>query len=600
MPSFGLTNLEDFLKSNITVRTLKYYLRIAFRYRKMFIFNIFAVSIGIVLGQIVATYFLAKLFAQLADFGSTVTSEHLYKTAGLIVVVKLGEVTFFRLNDYTTIRRSAKTLRDLEQFVFRKLQAHSYRFYSDNFAGSLVTQALRFVKSFQDLEFTFFFNLLGSIIKIVFAVGVLLFIAPLLGISLLVWALIFITSVTCITIKKSSITRKAAVADSEVTANVADVITNMINVKIFARHEYEQNRFKQVSEKRFEKRWRSMLYDAHIRSYRWALLLGFYFLFVYLSVYSVVTNQATVTAVAAAQLYLLMIYSDMFDLNQTIQRVELALSDAAEMTETLDLEPEVKDPVNPEQITISQGSITFDRVNFRYSDAGNEVLNDFSLVIPAGQKVGLVGHSGSGKSTLTRLLMRFADLQSGKIIIDGQDVSHLAQDDLRAQIAFVPQEPILFHRTLMENIRYGRVDATDEEVFDAARLAHASEFINMLPERYDTLVGERGVKLSGGEKQRVAIARAMLCPAPMLLLDEATSALDSKSEKLIIGALDNLMKNRTTIVIAHRLSTIRKMDRILVMKNGAIIEEGTHDSLLDKKGEYAELWAHQSGGFLED
>jgi ATP-binding cassette, subfamily B, bacterial len=228
------------------------------------------------------------------------------------------------------------------------------------------------------------------------------------------------------------------------------------------------------------------------------------------------------------------------------------------------------------------------------------VITDFNLDIKSGSKVGLVGHSGSGKSTLTRLIMRFMDIQSGAVSIDGQDITSITQEDLRSHIAFVPQEPILFHRSLMENIRYGRPDATDEEVHKAARLAHAADFIELLPERYETLVGERGIKLSGGEKQRVAIARAMLSRAPILLLDEATSALDSKSEKLITSALDELMKKRTTIVIAHRLSTIRRMDRILVMKAGAIVEDGTHTKLLKQNGEYAELWSHQSGGFIED
>lgn len=587
------------MKSNITIRTLRYYLRIAFHYKYLFVFNIFAVSVAAILGYIVGNYLLGSLLAKLPHFGNGVSAGELYKIVWFIVIAKLIEVAFWRINDYTSIYRNSKTLRDLEQFVFKKLQAHSYRFYGDNFAGSLVTQFSRFTRSYQDLEAMFFFNLLQTLLKITFAVGVLLFIAPQLGISLLIWAIFFIVSVTYITIKKSPITRIAASADSKVTASIADVVTNMINVKIFARGAYEQTRFKGVSQDRFNKRYHSFVFDAHIRTYRWVLLFGFYLFFVFLSVYSVIHGLASYTAVAAAQLYLIMIYSDMFDLNQTIQRVEQALSEAAEMTEILDFEPEVKDPENPEKIRITSGSIVFNDVDFRYADAGVDVLTGFSLSIPAGQKVGLVGHSGSGKSTVTRLLLRFADLKAGTITIDGQNIACIAQEDLRSQIAYVPQEPILFHRSLMENIRYGRVNATDEEIFEAARLAHAADFIDDLPARYNTLVGERGIKLSGGEKQRVAIARAMLSNAPILVLDEATSALDSKSEKLITNALDNLMKNRTTIVIAHRLSTIRKMDRILVMKNGTIVEEGDHERLLKHKGEYAQFWAHQSGGFLE-
>jgi len=212
----------------------------------------------------------------------------------------------------------------------------------------------------------------------------------------------------------------------------------------------------------------------------------------------------------------------------------------------------------------------------------------------------LVGHSGSGKSTITKLLMRYEDISGGEILIDGQNIADISQEDLRSQIAVVPQEPVLFHRSIADNIRYGDPDAGDDQVIEAAKQANAHDFIVSLPKGYDTLVGERGIKLSGGENQLVAIGRAMLNPAPILLLDEATSALDSESEVLIQTALDRLMKNRTTIVIAHRLSTIRMMDRILVMEHGRIIEDGDHEALLTEDGQYAQLWEHQAGGFIQD
>ncbi len=217
-----------------------------------------------------------------------------------------------------------------------------------------------------------------------------------------------------------------------------------------------------------------------------------------------------------------------------------------------------------------------------------------------GQKVGLVGHSGSGKTTLTRLLLRFSDVDKGTVSIDDQDISAITQASLRRAIAYVPQEPLLFHRSLRENIAYGRPDATDKQIREAARKAHALEFIDKLSSGLDTMVGERGVKLSGGQRQRIVIARAILKDAPILVLDEATSALDSESEQLIQASLAELMKGRTTVVIAHRLSTIQKMDRIIVLEDGKIIEDGSHASLLAKKGTYAGLWAHQSGGFIEE
>jgi ATP-binding cassette subfamily B protein len=228
------------------------------------------------------------------------------------------------------------------------------------------------------------------------------------------------------------------------------------------------------------------------------------------------------------------------------------------------------------------------------------LFEKLSLRIQSGEHIGLVGKSGGGKTTITKLLLRFLDIQNGSIKIDGQDIAQVTQESLRRKIAYVPQEPLLFHRSLAENISYGKPGADQKEIEKVARMAHAHEFIKDLAHGYDTLVGERGVKLSGGQRQRIAIARAMLKDAPILVLDEATSALDSESEVLIQDALWKLMEGRTAIVIAHRLSTIQKMDRIIVMDDGKIVEEGTHKELTAQKGVYASLWDHQTGGFIEE
>lgn len=580
-------------------RTLHYYFIISWRYKWIFMLNILMPLAGVAAGDIAFRYYLAVLFEKLAHL-DTVPLEAIWHIFYILLALMLLQVVFWRINDYTFLRRQAKTLRDMEQFIFDRLQAHSYRFFTDNFAGSLTTQFNRFLKSYEQLEDTFEFELLTTTVTLVFAIGVLLFIAPVLGIALFVWAVLFIGLITWLTIKKSPLTRGASAADSRVTANIADAITNMLNVKIFARRSFESKRFSHTSQDRFQKRWRSWLYDAHIRNIRWVFVVGFMFVYLYLSITLVADGSVSMSAVLAAQLYIMMIYSQLFNLNRTIEHIQLAFADASEMTEILDRTPEIQDPAKPETVRINDGAINFKNVGFCYEKETQNVFTDLNIAIQPGQKVGLVGHSGSGKSTLTRLLMRFADIQVGEILLDGQNIARITQDDLRSKLAYVPQEPILFHRSLMENIRYGRSDATDEEVYEAARRAHAADFIENLPHGYETMVGERGIKLSGGEKQRVAIARAMLSRAPILILDEATSALDSKSEKLITTALHELMKNRTTIVVAHRLSTIRKMDRILVMQNGQIIEDGPHQVLLDQKGEYAELWSHQSGGFIEE
>jgi ATP-binding cassette subfamily B protein len=261
----------------------------------------------------------------------------------------------------------------------------------------------------------------------------------------------------------------------------------------------------------------------------------------------------------------------------------------------------VEDAPNAPDLVVTKGTIDFSHLAFRYLDAAEDdyVFRDLDLHVPAGQRVGLVGRSGSGKTTLTKLLLRLSDVQEGRILVDGQDISACTQQSLRRQVAYVPQEALLFHRSIRENIAYGRPDATEEEIRRAAGLANALEFVDRLPAGLDTMVGERGVKLSGGQRQRVAIARAILADCPILVLDEATSALDSESEALVQGALENLMRGRTSIVVAHRLSTVAALDRIVVLEEGAIVEDGTHAELSRAGGTYESLWDRQTGAFLE-
>ncbi|MBQ9006388.1 MAG: ATP-binding cassette domain-containing protein [Atopobiaceae bacterium] len=288
-------------------------------------------------------------------------------------------------------------------------------------------------------------------------------------------------------------------------------------------------------------------------------------------------------------------------INSMMARMNRAVGDAAEMTKVLDEPRLVEDAPGAPELVVTEGAVDFEGLRFRYEDAaeGDYVFDGLTLRVPAGQRVGLVGRSGSGKTTLTKLLLRLSDVQEGHIYVDGQDVSACTQQSLRRQVAYVPQEALLFHRSIRENIAYGRPDATDEQIRAAAAQANALEFIDRLPAGLDTMVGERGVKLSGGQRQRVAIARAILADCPILVLDEATSALDSESEALVQGALENLMRGRTSIVVAHRLSTVAALDRIVVLEEGAIVEDGTHAELSRAGGTYESLWDRQTGAFLE-
>jgi ATP-binding cassette subfamily B protein len=587
-------------KKTRTGRTLRYFFKVLKKRKLAFFINLTFTPIAIFFGEILVGYKFGILFQKLVEFKHGGSTHELYHLGLVIIVLYIIQIVFYRVNDYTSQWRQASNLRDLEQYIFSKLPLHSYGFFSETYGGALVSQVNRFLHAYDEFDKVLIFDYLESFSRIVLSAGILLIIAFPLGVLLTIWAPIFIFAVAYSSMKKAHITRTDAAADSKVIAFLSDAITNMVTIKTFARIRLEIKNFNKISSERYEKRYRSWRFNAYIRDFRWQIALWFFIAYILLSIHLVIKGSITPATMVAGQIYVFAIFNSLLGLHKVIQRTEQLFADAAELTDVLDLQPELQDPANPEQSRIKQGLIEFNSVEFKYPRTSKNVFGSLKLKIPSGQKVGLVGHSGSGKSTITRLLLRFLDIQSGEILIDGQDIKNITQDDLRNNIAYIPQEPLLFHRSLMENIAYGREDATKEEVYRASQLAYADNFIQELPDKYDTPVGERGVKLSGGEKQRVAIARAMLTRSPILILDEATSALDSKSEKLITKALDELMKGRTTIVIAHRLSTIRKLDRIIVLKDGKIIEDGTHDDLLSQKGEYAELWTHQSGNFLDD
>ncbi len=491
--------------------------------------------------------------------------------------------------------------RDIDNRVFGHLLTMSAHFHANRFGGSLVSQANRLSGAYIRFADTTFFEIATFITSFVLTVVILLPRVPWFVLLLVLISGGYMTAAYFITRKTRQFNEAETKAATQQTGFLADSVTNVMAVKSFSAENYERTRYAKAT---------AFTRAATARLMRTATKRDLFSSTVISTIDVVALIAATASVVLfnaeIATVFLVLNYTNnisrrLWDFNSHVLRqYNKALGDSAEMVEILDLQPDVKDPAKPQKSLITNGAIDFADITFTHTDADDALFKNLHLSVKSGEKIGLVGHSGSGKTTLTKLLLRFADVEEGAVVIDGQNIATITQADLRRSIAYVPQEPLLFHRTISENIAYGKPKATKKQIIEAAKAANADEFIRTLPKGYNTLVGERGVKLSGGQRQRIAIARAMIKDAPILVLDEATSALDSESEKLIQTALWRLMKNRTAIVIAHRLSTVQRMDRIIVLENGKIVEQGSHKELLAQKGVYASLWAHQSGGFIEE
>lgn len=490
-----------------------------------------------------------------------------------------------------------RVMADLINTCFDYLQGHSYGFFTNSFTGSLVKKITRYSHAFEDISDQFFWSLGPIVIRIATMLVVLYQRLWILAFGFLVWCAIYMFFNYRFTLYKLPYDIRSAAADTKTGAHLADTVSNNINLKLFSGHARELAAHKKLTDELFLSRKISWDLSSFVEAGQAGLMIIFELVILLVAVKYWRAGILTIGDFALIQGYLLQIFGRLWDFGRNVRRIYQRLADANEMTEILQTPHEIQDVTKAKVLKVKNGGIEFLGVDFAYANAG-EVLKAFNLIIRPSERVALIGPSGGGKSTIVKLLFRFFDIQGGRILIDGQDVSKITQDSLREVLALVPQEPILFHRSLMENIRYARPNASDEEVIRASKLAHCHEFISAFPEGYKTFVGERGVKLSGGERQRVAIARAILKNAPILVLDEATSSLDSESERYIQDALRGLMKGRTTIVIAHRLSTIMQMDRIIVLDGGKIIEEGKHKELLKaKKGLYQKLWHIQAGGF---
>jgi ATP-binding cassette subfamily B protein len=513
--------------------------------------------------------------------------------------VWLGGEVIWRVAGLLMARAEIRGMQALYIDAMDELLAKDLSFFHNNFAGSLTKRALGFAKRFEDVFDVLAFSVVGNLLPLGFAAVVLWSYSPLL-VAVLIGMLAGTFSIVFPLIRRRQRLVDMREAASNVLAgHVADSIANAEAVRAFAREPDEARIHSRNVLDLGAKTLRSWDYQnlrvdtitapMHVLTNTLGLIVA---------LWTAGATGASLEAVFITFSYYTSATRVMWEFNRIYRNLETAVTDAAQFTELLLDPPLVADAGNAEPLTPRDFGVELQNVTFRYSPAQRPLFDRLSLTIEPGAKFGLVGRSGGGKTTLTRLLLRFMDVESGQILIGGQTIDRVPQSSLRSAIGYVPQDPSMFHRTVADNIRFGRPDASDAEVRHAAHLAHAAEFIDALPAGYQTLVGERGVKLSGGQRQRVAIARAILKNAPILILDEATSSLDSESEALIQDALWTLMANRTAIVIAHRLSTVRGMDQLVVLEHGRIVEQGSHDVLLEHGGIYAALWAHQSGGFL--
>ena len=566
--------------SNITRRTLHYYWQEIKKYKWLSL-GFFILSPAVIFIRNILSVFV---FADIIDkVSSGLTEEQIFSVVLPEVLIYLAiavvnSLLLEKLRLYCCWKMELLAMRDLDNMAFNTICAQSMQFHNDRFSGSLVSQTNKFTSSFERFMDVVIWDLLPILTYVISVTVILWQRTPL-------FTLVILGAVFCYTLFSALSFRKIAdygedeaAATAKKTGQLSDSISNITSVKSYAKEKHEQRRYN-----RFQNGWLGVSYKLMHATIKRDLLFSISIMGLTAAMLFFLMTGTIWFGLSISTLVLIVTYSetllgDLYDITHIFKNINRSLGDAREMTRILDMAD----------------------ITFRHHEAKEKIFKDFSLTIKPGERIGLVGISGSGKTTLTRLLLRFADVDAGKILIDGQDIKTVTQNSLRENIAYVPQETALFHRTIAENIAYAKPEIDEKEIIRAAKLANVDGFIKDLPNGYETLVGERGIKLSGGQRQRIAIARAILKDAPILVLDEATSALDSESEALIQDALNNLMKNRTAIVIAHRLSTVANLDRIVVLEDGKIVEQGSHKQLLAKKGSYHKLWSRQSGAFFED
>ena len=582
---------------NTNWQTIRLYWQQIRKHKVSFFAMLIFIPTASVLLNILLPYFLTQAIGTFADNDSDSLNQFLIISSGVVVIGLIFNIIGFQ----SAIYNESRVRNLLVKSTLDKILTKDNSFFANQKIGALTGKFIDFINAHVGLQDLFIIQTLTFVINMTIGITLIAMNSWLIGLIIIgLMVILFVQINLSIKLRKPlRIERKEMIG--KVNGSLADTITNNLTVKTFANENFELKQTAKLTDryqKVYQKDFGWLTFEGSIR----LLVMSTVQIISVAVIASLLFNGQIDLGIAIFVVaYLQRIATQLFDLGVIINGYDKLLLQAAPLTEILSENPTVVDAPNAKELKVTNGKIQLVNVDYAYRDDMNtNVISNLNLTVPAGQRVGLVGTSGAGKTTLTKILLRFDDVKNGQVLIDGQDIAKVTQESLRSNISYVSQEPLLFHRSLRENIAYGRLDASNEEINQAIKSAHALEFIDKLPKGLDTVVGERGVKLSGGQRQRIAIARAILKDAPILVLDEATSALDSTSERLIQASLENLMEGRTSLVIAHRLSTIAKLDRIIVMEDGGIIEDGSHQELLDKGGKYASLWRHQSGGFLQE
>lgn len=586
------------MKDN-SAKTLIHFWKSLIKYKGLVVLVMMSIVLASALDSVIPVFF--KNFFNVLTSGDNkeIVVKGLFSALLLIMLLKLSRWVFWRITIFILNFLESRVITDLYEICFSYLQHHSFLYFSNNFSGSMVKKTKSYVNAFEVLADQIFFELLPGIVTITIMTTILSKINIALGMGMLSWIILFLGINWIFTKYKIKFDIKRSETETEASGFLSDAIANNTNIKLFNGYKIEEKGFSIISEKLHKIRRFTWDLNATFGGIQSFLLMFLEVGIFYLAINLWKRNVLTVGDFVLIQSYIIVVINMVWDFGRIITKIYERLAEAEEMTIILNTPHEIVDVKGAKKLKIKEGRIIFEKVSFAYEKDEN-IIDNFNLEIKPKETVALVGTSGSGKTTLTKLILRLFDIKKGRILIDNQDISKVSQESLRANVSLVPQDPILFHRSLIDNIRYGKPNATDKEVIRAAKMAHCDKFISRLSLGYNTFVGERGVKLSGGERQRVAIARAILRNAPILVLDEATSSLDSESEKYIQDSLEKLMKNKTVIIIAHRLSTIKKADRIIVIDGKKIVEEGSHSKLINlEKGIYNRLWKIQVGGFIE-